>query len=484
MSFVGRKAELNLLEEIYSRPTFGLVTVQGRRRIGKSSLIHFFAKKTNRRLYEFQGLAPRLGQSNKDQLEHFAKTLSKYLGIKAIQFSDWSEALEQLGRLPQSEKILILLDEISWLGGKDSDFPGKLKNLCDKLTRENPNILLILCGSVSSWIQKNILNNTGFVGRISSEIFLKELSLIDSKKLLLEKNRKIKNAEIIKFLSMTGGVPKYIEEVNPKESPEVNIDLFFMNPNGFFFQEFETIFSDIFGKRNDLYNKILLQLNKKTMAAGEIAEKLGLPLNGDTIEYLTDLEQSGFIKKFNSWNFKGGPSKNYRYRIIDNYTRFYLKYVFPRKERIQTLPSQQNSKGLIQWPIVFGLQLENLIMNNLPCLIRLLKIDIDDIENLGPYFQTQTKMKEGVQIDLLIQCKRGILHVCEIKSGTFVDSSVIDEVKKKNKNLKKPKGFTVLNHLICLGQVAGTVVESDFFDRIVVIDQLLDSDEFELSSRF
>lgn len=234
MLFLGRRSELALLEEIYSRPHFGLITVQGRRRIGKSTLIHFFAKRSQRKIYEFQGLAPREGQSNKEQLEHFGKILARYLGIQSIRFSDWSEALGQLTRLAEKEKIIVLFETKCMVGGKDPDFPGKLKNVCDQMNRENANILLVLCGSVSSWIQRNILNNTGFVGRISSELFLKELSISDSKKLLHEKNKKIKNTEILNFLSLTGGVPKYLEEVNPKESPEHNIHSFFMNPNGFF----------------------------------------------------------------------------------------------------------------------------------------------------------------------------------------------------------------------------------------------------------
>lgn len=474
MSFLGRKSELALLEEIYSRPHFGLVTVQGRRRIGKSTLIHFFAKKMDCRLYEFQGLSPREGQTNKDQLNHFAKSYAKYLGIKSIQFSDWSEGLGQLEKFCQKDKIVILLDEISWLGGKDPDFPGKLKNTCDLLNRKNASILLILCGSVSSWIQRNILNNTGFVGRISSEIFLKELSLFEAKKFLVERNRKIKTTEIIKFLSLTGGVPKYLEEINPKESAEHTINCFFMNVNGFFFTEFETIFNDIFGKKNDLYKKILLQLNKKPMTLNEITKSLNLPLNGDSTDYLFDLEQAGFIKKFYSWNFKGGNSKNYKYRIIDNYTRFYLKYVYPKKNRIQGLPHKLNNKEIIQWPIIFALQLENLIINNLSSLMNVLKIDVNTIENLGPYFQTQTKIKNGIQIDLLIQCKRGVLHLCEIKSGSAIELSVVDEVKLKNKNLKRPKGFTIFNHLIHLGSVSNSVIESDFFDKIIPVEKLLD----------
>lgn len=117
------------------------------------------------------------------------------------------------------------------------------------------------------------------------------------------------------------------------------------------------------------------------------------------------------------------------------------------------------------------------MLSNILILIKLLKIDANDVENLGPYFQTQSKAKKGVQIDLLIQCKRGILHLCEIKSGALVELAVIDEVKQKNDNLKKPKGFAIINHLICLGQVSNSVIEADFFDKIITGDKILDFEE-------
>jgi hypothetical protein len=62
---------------------------------------------------------------------------------------------------------LFLLDEISWLGGLDQDFPGHLKMAWDSVFKQHPKLILVLCGSVSAWITKNILNNTGFLGRLA-----------------------------------------------------------------------------------------------------------------------------------------------------------------------------------------------------------------------------------------------------------------------------------------------------------------------------
>lgn len=63
------------------------------------------------------------------------------------------------------------------MGSKDPTFLGKLKTAWDLYFKMNPQLILILCGSISSWIETNILSSTGFMGRISLDMILEELSL-------------------------------------------------------------------------------------------------------------------------------------------------------------------------------------------------------------------------------------------------------------------------------------------------------------------
>lgn len=173
--FFGREEELARLESFFKRPTAGIAVCSGRRRIGKSTLIQHAAK--DHPFYEFYGLSPREGISNQDQLDHFSRTLSKHFSIPLVTFKDWQDALDMMATLTRQGPYLIFLDEISWLGGKDKDFPGKLKGVWDTQFKKNPELKLILCGSVSSWIQENILQSKGFLGRISLTIDLEELPL-------------------------------------------------------------------------------------------------------------------------------------------------------------------------------------------------------------------------------------------------------------------------------------------------------------------
>lgn len=86
--------------------------------------------------------------------------------------------------IPNVGKTVVLLDEISWMAGYFADFPGYFKESWDKLLRKHPNLIFVLCGSVSAWIVENILNSTGFVGRVSLDLELQELTPAESIKLL------------------------------------------------------------------------------------------------------------------------------------------------------------------------------------------------------------------------------------------------------------------------------------------------------------
>ena len=105
----------------------------------------------------------------------------------------------------------------------DPNFLGKLKIAWDMHFSDNPKLVLILCGSVSAWIEKNILSNTGYLGRPSLQMTLDELPLEDCYKFWKNTQGNISAYEILKVLAVTGGVPRYLELVNPQMRAEDNI---------------------------------------------------------------------------------------------------------------------------------------------------------------------------------------------------------------------------------------------------------------------
>jgi len=258
--FIGREEELAELKQLEQRGKASLVIMQGRRRIGKSRLIEQFAESKN--FYEFAGLAPDKKTTAQDQRDAFGNQLAMY-GIPAIKADDWSTLFWILSERTKQGKVIILLDEISWMGSKDSTFLGKLKNAWDMQFSKNPQLMLILCGSVSSWIEENIIGSTEFLGRPTRYIKLHQIPLNDCDKFWGNQRKQISAYEKFKVLAVTGGVPKYLELIDPKLTAEENIRFMAFTPNCVLAKDFERIFADIFGIRSEIYKKIVSSLLKK-----------------------------------------------------------------------------------------------------------------------------------------------------------------------------------------------------------------------------
>lgn len=471
--FIGRKEELNDLERLFKKKTSSLVVIQGRRRIGKSRLAQEFGK--NYKFYQLSGLAPSPSTTAQSQRDEIMRQLCLATGLPKIKIEDWGQLFVLLARECRQGKTVVLLDEISWMGSKDPEFLGKLKNAWDIYFKENPELVLILCGSISSWIEKNILSSTGFMGRISLVFTLKELSLKDSYQ-FFSQSKAVLNGnepsprEVFKLLSITGGIPRYLEEIQMDLSADENIRRLCFVPKGVLFREFNDIFSDLFSKKSEDYKKIVETLVDGTFEYNDICKKLGVAKSGHLSDHLDDLIKSGFITRDYTWHLKSGEvSRLSHYRLSDNYLRFYLKYIEKNREKIESGLFNERSLGSFPgWDSIMGLQFENLVLNNRRSIWEALKLYPEEINSDNPFFQRKTAAFPGCQIDYLIHTKFKTLYVCEIKfSRNEVDTSIIKEVRTKMDRLIKPKGFSCVPILIHVNGVKEGVSESGEFKAIL-----------------
>lgn len=468
--FFGRESELEQLESFLIRPTAAIAVCCGRRRIGKSTLIEHAAK--GYPFYEFYGLSPRDGISNQNQLDHFARLLSKYFSVPLTPFSDWQEAFDMLAGLTKQGRYVIFFDEISWMGGKDRDFPGKLKGVWDTQFKKNSQFKLILCGSVSSWIQENILRSKGFVGRVSLTIDLEELPIYQANR-FWSTTPYISAYEKFKILCVTGGIPRYLEEINPKLDAEKNIKQLAFTAGGVLVNEFDKIFSDLFGKNASEYQAIIAALLHQSRNAEEIAQLLKIELSGHLSDKLKVLRECGFLVRDYVWDGKKCLNKLSKYRLKDNYLRFYLKYIANKKELIEKkLYQDVDLENLSDWSSIMGLQFENLVLNNLSQIIQILEISPESLYSASPYFQNATKSNPGCQIDLLIQTKYTI-YLVEIKFCKMIGIEVVNEVIQKIQRLKIPKTVSLRPVLIYQGELSKQVVKENFFSKLILFEDLL-----------
>ena len=478
--FVGRSSELEKLLSLTKKKVASLVVVHGRRRVGKSRLIEEFGKKLgkNARFYAFSGLPPRPTITTQDQLDEFARQLSYQTGLPEIKADDWSKLFILLAEKCQKGRVTILLDEITWMGSKDPDFLGKIKNAWDMYFKKNPTLILILCGSVSSWIEENILQSTGFVGRVSLTLTLQEFSLRECNNFFEEIDFHSSAYDKFKILSVTGGIPKYLEEIRPDISADENIKLLCFEKSGILFKEFDHLFSDLFSKKYDFYKKIVKFLVSQNAEFNDISHEMNISKGGYLSESLDVLIKSGFIKRDYTWNLRTKKEARLsHYRLSDNYLRFYLKYIDKNKWKIEN--DQFNDRsivGLPGWESIIGLQFENLVLNNRKLIWEKLHIYAEDIVADNPFFQRKTVRTPGCQIDYLIQTSANALYVCEIKfSKNALSGTVIEQMKEKLSRLSVPKGLSHVPILIHVNGVQDIVEESEYFKNIVDFSEFFDA---------
>lgn len=473
--FVGRRHELQLLERLRQKSTSSLVVVKGRRRIGKSRLISEFAKSFPV-TYSFSGLPPRPGTSPQAQRDEFAEQLCAVVGSAPENRSDWTPLLWHLAAsMPETGPVLVVLDEISWLGGLDPDFLGKLKTVWDLQLCKNPQAIVVLSGSLSLWIDENIINSEGFYGRVSLNIELRELGLAHCQRFWGGQAPHVSRTEMLRVLAVTGGVPRYLEELVAEQSAEENIRHMCFLPSGLLYSEFDIIFKALFGSRNDTYEIIVRRLASGRAPPQAIYEALSVQKSGVAHRYLENLRRAGFISRDRTWSLrtaKASPLSHYR--LSDNYLRFFLKYIEPNRDQID----RRAYAGPSAWPTIIGLQFENLLLNNRRALLSRLGIDPRDVQNDNPFFQRPTRRVPGCQIDYLIQTTHGTLYACEAKFvRRELGEGIITEVRERLARLKAPRGFSVRPVLVHVNGVAPAVEESGFFARIVDFAELFDEDE-------
>jgi uncharacterized protein len=471
--FIGREVEMTRLKGLLSSRSASLIVVRGRRRIGKSRLLSEFGK--GMRSLFFSGIPPTRKTTAQSQRNEFTYQLER-AGLPGIKPDDWGNIFWHLSKYTSEGTVLIVFDEISWMGEKDHDFLGKLKTAWDMYFSKNPQLILVLCGSISSWIEENILSNTGFVGRIAIDLVLEELSLNVCNAFWHPKEKRITAYEKFKLLSVTGGVPLYLERIKPELPAEQNIRDLCFTRGGLLVREFDEIFSDLFSRKSANHKEIVSCLANGPKDLGQICKELKKSLGGGYSRHLDDLVKAGFVQRDFTWSLNNGrESKLSRYRLSDNYLRFYLKYIAPNRSKIEKGALASAALNLFPgWESIMGLQFENLVSHNRKALWNQLNLLPEEIVMDGPFFQNPTARQPGCQIDYLIQTRFHNLYLCEIKfSKNVIGQKIINEVEEKRKRLKIPKFCSIRPVLIHVNGVEESLLEESYFDKVIDFGQLL-----------
>ena len=476
MAFIGRTAELETLARLWRKQTPSLVVCSGRRRIGKSTLVEEFAARSGCRFLEFEGLAPDRTMTDERQRNHFLDRLAELGGTPPIRAETWPKAFDALRKVvgPGTDRVVVLLDEISWMGGCDPGFAAFLKNAWDTGFSKRSGLILVVCGSVSAWIGENILRSKGFVGRISLDLRVEELPLADCASFWGSASERVSSGELFDLLSVTGGVPKYLQEIDPGLSAAENVRNLCFLPEGYLFKDFDILFTDVF-KRNAAEKRAVLEgLVDGPRTAGEIAAALGVSRNGHLTDLLAELREAGFTSQDEGLNpDTGKPLRETRHRLCDNYARFYLKCIAPRAAAVRKgLFRPASLDAMPGWNAILGLQFETLVANHFRELVPKLGLGGALVTSAAPFFRAGTKARPGVQVDMMLQTKKSV-WVVEIKRRGRIGESVEEEVRRKVVRLGLPRDVSVRTVLVYEGRLSPSVVEDGYFDFAIPAETLL-----------
>lgn len=391
------------------------VVVYGRRRIGKTFLVRRFFK--DNYAFSFVG---KHEMRREQQLAEFAKELMCYSHSTFVpQLKNWTEAFDALQRLLETYNIpgkkVVFFDEMPWMDTPKSDFVSALENFWNGWANMRDDIVLVACGSATSWMVDKLLHNQGgLFNRITQKIYLRPFKLSEMEQYLDEKHFGWNRYQIAQCYMILGGIPFYLTLLNPKLSLLSNIDeLFFADAHAMLRTEYNELYSTLF-KRPDNYLAVIRMLTerKEGFTRKEINEKT--KLGGAALsKILSDLEQCDFIFSYARY---GNAKNNAIYRIKDFYTLFYYKYV----NGIDTKDSLRwthlsSTPQVSSWQ---GFSFELL------CLLHLDEIKkalgIDRILNDASAWRSR-QPEQNTQIDLVIERADHNINLCEMKfsSGMY-----------------------------------------------------------------
>lgn len=448
------------------------VVVYGRRRIGKTFLVRRFFK--DNYAFSFVG---KHEMRREQQLTEFAKELMCYSHSTFVpQLKNWTEAFDALQRLLETYDIpgkkVVFFDEMPWMDTPKSDFVSALENFWNGWANMRDDIVLVACGSATSWMVDKLLHNQGgLFNRITQKLYLRPFKLSEMEQYLDEKHFGWNRYQIAQCYMILGGIPFYLTLLNPKLSLLSNIDeLFFADAHAMLRTEYNELYSTLF-KRPDNYLAVIRMLTerKEGFTRKEISEKT--KLGGAALsKILSDLEQCDFIFSYARY---GNAKNNAIYRIKDFYTLFYYKYV----NGIDTKDSLRwthlsSTPQVSSWQ---GFSFELL------CLLHLDEIKkalgIDRILNDASAWRSK-QPEQNTQIDLVIERADHNINLCEMKfsSGMYAIDKGYEQKLRERMSIFLAETMTRCSTRITLVTTYGVLQNKH---SGIVNDEVLLDDLFE-----
>lgn len=410
MVFIGRKNELEYLNEKFNSKKSEFIIIYGRRRLGKTFLLKESINNKKNSIYFL------LTEENiLKNLESFRNHLSEKLNneiIKDLNISSWVDFFRKaINLIP--ENSIIILDEFPYLINQDKSIISQFQKIYDEYLKEK-NIKFILCGSSNSIMGDLISYQSPLYGRRTGSIKLEEFNISEIN--LFFKN-KVSIEEIFKYKMIFGGVPYYLDQINSNLSFNENFENFFFKKQSIFMDEVLFLLKIEFKEVRN-YLSIFKSISRGKNKFSEISNFTGVE-KGSLSKYLSNLENLDLIKNVKSF-FDKPNSKKSIYKIKDNFIYFWFSVIDKYLSDLTNIQTQK--KLFIDLNREFGFLFEKECQNILS----------KDYEKLGSFFN-----KKGIEIDLIgKKAEKYDLFECKFKKQVN-EKKILNELKEKIKFLPK-----------------------------------------------
>ncbi len=441
---IGREKEKEILLEALASAEAEMVSVIGRRRVGKTFLVRTVYKDAI--CLEIEGIqnAPR-----KEQLKDFTIRLNRAAkSAEEIKVpTNWLDAfyllIDYLENLGDEKKKVIFFDELPWLATHKSGFLRALGMFWNSWASRH-NVVVVICGSAASWMIQKVVNHKGGLhNRITKRLHLKPFTLGETSAFFKSRNINFDPYQIIQIYMAMGGVPHYLKEIKAGKSAIQNIQDTCFSETGLLRDEFSRLYPALFDKA-ELHISLVRTLfeKKQGMTRRELIRKAKLSSGGTVSKILTELKHSGFIEIYHTYNKK---KKDQLIRLTDEYSLFYLQFI---ENNIQDEPDVWQRLSQTQpYKSWSGYAYENICLKHIPSVKKTLGISGVYATSFA-FSSKNTASQKGTQIDLLIDRNDHVINLFEIKfynttltlTKTMADGlrekmRIFQETTKTNKQL-------------------------------------------------
>ena len=480
---IGREYEIKKLNEFYDSKEAELIALYGRRRVGKTFLIDEVFE--DRITFRHSGLSPiddgkrsegKRQSRMKNQLTHFHRSLCEY-GMEGVKEpKTWLEAFYMLEDLldeksGKNNRVLVFIDEIQWLDTPRAGFMTGFEAFWNGWACHRKNIMVIVCGSSSSWVLDNVINNHGgLYNRVTHEMKLSPFSLNECERFFEDRAVVMSRYDIVQSYMMVGGIPYYLKCFEKEYSLPQNIDRLFFAENAILKDEYERMFFSLFVNPEVMKSIIeALFTKRRGLSRKELTDYTQITDGGDLSKQLKALISGDFIIEYNSF---GNDKNETFYKLIDPFCLFYLEFVQGKKRR-----KAQNWVNICDLPSVRtweGYTFENVCWNHRKQIKTALQIGgVSTTESL--WSKRGTKEIAGTQIDMIIERKDNVVNMCEMKFSSDDFKVELDyhktlERRKKILREKVSKKAVVHNTLVTTYGLVHNEYYSDFINVITMDD--------------